>query len=189
MHVVHLMASPFVGGPERQVLGLARAMRPHRSTFLSFAERGLARPFLEKARADGFEAIELQANFPRIGACIDEVARLLKRLKADALLASCYKPDLIGWRAARKAGVPVVAIAHGWTGATLKVRFYEFLDAVAMRFMDAVACVSESMARRVRRAGVPGSKVEVIRNALDFAPFESLDAAARPSVLSFFKAP
>ena len=58
MNVVHLMASPFVGGPERQVLGLARALpAEYRTTFLSFAERGLARPFLERARADGFEEI------------------------------------------------------------------------------------------------------------------------------------
>jgi hypothetical protein len=43
MNIVHLMASPFVGGPERQVLGLARALSSdHRTTFLSFAERGLA---------------------------------------------------------------------------------------------------------------------------------------------------
>ena len=34
MLVVHLMASPFVGGPERQVLGLARNLSPDwRSAF------------------------------------------------------------------------------------------------------------------------------------------------------------
>ncbi|MEW6272913.1 MAG: hypothetical protein AB1689_26860, partial [Thermodesulfobacteriota bacterium] len=64
MNVVHLTASPFLGGPERQMLGLARALaadaapsaagtparspaagaaRPAavRSRFLSFYERGL----------------------------------------------------------------------------------------------------------------------------------------------------
>ena len=43
MNIVHLLASPFIGGPERQVLGLAQALPGEfRSTFLSFAERGLA---------------------------------------------------------------------------------------------------------------------------------------------------
>src|SRR5690348_10827193 len=119
MNIVHLLASPFVGGPERQVLGLAGALPPEcRTAFLSFAERGLARPFLDRARREGFEAVELRQNFPRLGRAVAEVARHLRRLDADVLCASGYKPDLVGWRAARRAGVPVVAIAHGWTGVT-----------------------------------------------------------------------
>ena len=65
MNVVHLMASPFFGGPERQALGLARALpAPFRTTFLSFAERGLCRPLLEEARRHGFEAVQLEHNAP-----------------------------------------------------------------------------------------------------------------------------
>src|SRR6516225_11143484 len=125
MHILHLMASPFVGGPERQVLGLARHLpAPFRTSFLSFAERGLARPFLEEARRHGFEAVELPHNVPRVLKCISDVARELRQRKADILCCSGYKPDLIGWRAARRTGIPVIAIAHGWTAATLRVRVY-----------------------------------------------------------------
>jgi glycosyltransferase involved in cell wall biosynthesis len=173
MNVVHLLASPFLGGPERQVLGLARAQAAtHRTTFLSFAERGLAGLFLQRARADGFDAIELRTNFPWVTAAIREVSEHLRRLRADVLLTSGYKPDVIGWRAARAAGVPVIGIAHGWTGATVKVRLYEMLDAWAMSWMDAVVCVSEATAERVRRAGVPAAKVAVIRNALDATAYD-----------------
>src|SRR3954466_15253420 len=103
MNIVHLMASPFLGGPERQALGLAQALPAgYRTSFLSFAERGHARPFLQRARADGFEAIELKENFPHLGRAIAEVAGELRRLKADVLCCSGYKPDLIGWRGARR---------------------------------------------------------------------------------------
>jgi glycosyltransferase involved in cell wall biosynthesis len=195
MHLVHLLASPFVGGPERQVLGLAGALPPEwRTTFLSFAERGLARPFLERARADGFEAVELAGNFPRLLAAAREVAGLLRELGADVLCTSGYKPDLVGWRAARLAGVPVVAIAHGWTGATVKVRLYEAADAVVMRWLDAVVCVSEAMAAKARAAGVPEWKLTVIRNAIDPSPYEHPEngpqhRACRRSVESFFERP
>src|SRR3954470_1401225 len=102
MHVVHLMASPFFGGPERQVLGLARHLpAPCRTSFLSFAEGGLARPFLSQVRRHGFRGVELQNNTPRFGACVREVAAELRRLGADLLCCSGYKPDLVGWRAAR----------------------------------------------------------------------------------------
>jgi glycosyltransferase involved in cell wall biosynthesis len=190
MNIVHLLASPFVGGPERQVLGLARALPgEYRTTFLSFAERGLARPFLERARADGFEAIELKENFPRLSRSIREVADHLRHLRADVLCCSGYKPDLIGWRSARRVGIPVVSIAHGWTGVTFKVRLYETADAFALRFMDAAVCVSEAMAQRVRAAGVPASKVAVIRNALDSSPYDHPDPHCRQRLMDFFRTP
>ena len=189
MNIVHLMASPFVGGPERQVLGLARALAAHRTTFVSFAERGLARPLLDRATAEGFGAVELASNFPRVGRAIREVADQLRTLRADVLCTSGYKPDLIGWRAARRAGIPVIAIAHGWTGATWRVRVYEWLDALAMRSADAVVCVSSATADRVRRAGVPAGRCVIIRNALDTTPYDTPRPEARRNVESLFATP
>jgi glycosyltransferase involved in cell wall biosynthesis len=190
MHIVHLMASPFVGGPERQVLGLARHLSPpYRTSFLSFAERGLALPFLEEARRAGFEATELHANAPRILACIREVADELRRRGADLVCTSGYKPDLIGWRAARRVGLPVVAVAHGWTNATIKVRVNELIDRLVLRWVDAVVCVSAAQARRVRRALVPWRKIVVIPNAVDAEAFAPPDPAYRTAVLKLFPTP
>ncbi|HVS38327.1 MAG TPA: glycosyltransferase, partial [Gemmataceae bacterium] len=187
MLVVHLMASPFVGGPERQVLGLARHMTADcRTVFLSFAERGLAEPFLAKAAGDGFQAIRLAENAPHFLRAAAEVADWLRTLGADLLCTSGYKPDLIGWLAARRVGVPVAAIAHGWTSATWKVRCYEQLDRWAMRRMDAVVCVSEGQAVKVRRAGVTPERAAVIRNAIDADAFPGADSAVRESLLALF---
>lgn len=190
MHIVHLLASPFVGGPERQVLGLARHLpASFRTSFLSFAERGLARPFLDEARRAGFEATELHHNAPRLAACVGEVADELRRRGADVLCVSGYKPDLVGWRAARRAGVPVVAIAHGWTAATLKVRCNELIDRVVLRWMDAVVCVSAAQAARVRRALVPQRKVVIIPNAIAAEAFAPPDPAYRSALLKLFPTP
>jgi glycosyltransferase involved in cell wall biosynthesis len=189
MNIVQLMASPFVGGPERQVLGLAGTLTAHRTTFLSFAEGGRARPLLDRASAEGFGAVELASNFPRVDRAIREVAHHLRTLRADILCTSGYKPDLIGWRAARRAGIPVVAIAHGWTGATWRVRVYEWLDAFAMKYVDAVVCVSSATADCVRRAGVPVSRSVIIRNALDTTPYDRACPEARHALESLFAKP
>ncbi|MBX3231499.1 MAG: glycosyltransferase [Labilithrix sp.] len=172
MTIVHLAASPFVGGPERQMLGLAAALRDtHRTVFLSYAERGLARPFLDRARELGFEAHALAYNAPEYLASIREVAGYLRRLGAKVLLCHGYKPDLLGGRAARRAGVPVVAVSHGWTGATWKVRLNDALDKVSLHAMDHVVCVSEGQARKVRAVGV--RRVTAIRNAVQIERFEA----------------
>ncbi len=187
MLVVHLMASPFLGGPERQVLGLARTLRPHFQTaFLSFAERGLSRPFLDQAADDGFQAVCLKENAPHFLRAAREIADWLRRLGADVLCCSGYKPDLIGWLAARRAGVPVMAIAHGWTAATAKVRFYEALDRRVMRRMDSVVCVSEAQGAKVRRAGVHAERAPVIRNAIHAESFGAPDPACREMLLGWF---
>jgi glycosyltransferase involved in cell wall biosynthesis len=187
MNIVHLLASPFVGGPERQVLGPASALpAPYRTAFLSFAEGGRARPFLAAARRLGCETVELRHNAPHIGRAAREVAEHLRRLRADVLCTSGYKPDLVGWRAARRAGVPVVAIAHGWTAATWKVRLYEALDRFVLRFFDAVVCVCAAQADRVRRAGVSAARAVVVRNAIDPGIFDKLDPHCRERVRALF---
>jgi glycosyltransferase involved in cell wall biosynthesis len=167
MNIVHLTASPFFGGPERQMLGLARHLPAEfRSHFLSFAERGLCRPFLQQLRKHGFHAEELKHNAPHFRAAIREVAQKLCQLQADVLCCHGYKADLLGWLAARRLGVPIVAISRGWTWATLKVRIYEGLDRLSLHRMDRVVCVSDGQAAKVRRVGVPQARVRVIRNAI-----------------------
>lgn len=190
MRIVQLMASPFVGGPERQVLGLATALSAdHETVLLSFSERGLCRPLLEQARHQGFEAIELIENAPRLHRAAREIANHLLRVGADVLCCNGYKPDVIGWRAARLAGVPVVAVSHGWTAATLKVRLNEAIDRLVLRCMDRVVCVSAAQAARVRRAGVHPDRIVVIRNAIDTKSFERPDPSYRAVMQSWFRQP
>src|SRR5206468_1530529 len=102
---------------------------------------------------------------------------LLRRLKADILCCHGYKPDVIGWRAARLAGIPVISVSHGWTAVTLKVRLYEALDRWVLRFMDMVVGVSAAQAEKVRRAGVPAERVTVIRNAVAAEAFATPEPA------------
>jgi glycosyltransferase involved in cell wall biosynthesis len=190
MIVTHLVASPFLGGPERQVLGLAAGLpRSYRTVFLSFSEGGRCRPFLNEARRTGFEAVELERNSRNPRAAVREVADYLRRLGADVLCCHGYKPDVLGWMAARRAGVPAVAVSRGWTAATLKVRLNETLDRFCLRRMDRVVCVSEGQAVKVRRAGVPPGCVVVIRNAIRAERFDRPEPAGRDRLQALFKPP
>jgi glycosyltransferase involved in cell wall biosynthesis len=178
--VVHLVASPFLGGIERQTVGLARYLSPrYRSVLLSFPERGLCRPFLDEAGRLGLAASALEYNAPHYRRATNELAGHLRRLRARVLCCHGYKPDVLGWLAGRRVGIPVVAIAHGWTAATLKVRLNEALDRLVLHGMDRVVCVSEGQAARVRRAGVPPRRIVVIRDAIEVERFD--DPAPTPA--------
>jgi glycosyltransferase involved in cell wall biosynthesis len=187
MNLIHLTASTMFGGPERQMLGLARALRPEdRTLFLSFAEGGNSEPFLAAARRDGFEAEALKNDTPRLNAAVNEVIDRVERFGADVLLCHGYKADLLGRLAARRCAVPVVAVSRGWTGESLKVRLYEAVDRLHLRWMDRVVCVSEAQADKVRRAGVPAERVRVILNAVDPRRFHPKNEASRDRLLRLF---
>jgi len=190
MLVAHLLASPFYGGPERQVLALANELRGrHDSLFLSFAEGGRAKAFLDEAKDCGFEAIELRENWPHIFRAGREVAEHLREHGANILCTSGYKPDILGLRAARLTGIPAVAIAHGWTGATWKVRLNELLDRWAMTKYDAVVGVSEMQSARVRRACVAAEKIVTIPNAVALNLANPRNAESRHELENLFDSP
>jgi glycosyltransferase involved in cell wall biosynthesis len=189
MLIAHLMASPFFGGPEYQMLGLARHLPGVTNIFLTFAEGGKSRALLEQVHKQGFQGVALRHNAPHVRKAAQEVAGHLRRLKADVLTCSGYKPDVVGWLAARQVDIPVVAVAHGWTAATLKVRCYEALDRLVMRWMDAVVCVSDAQGQRVKKAKVPDKKVVVIRNAVAADAFAEPDPAYGDRLRHFFTRP
>ncbi|HVS37575.1 MAG TPA: glycosyltransferase [Gemmataceae bacterium] len=190
MNIVHLTASTFYGGPERQILGLCRALADaDRSTVLTFSEGGRCGAFLAEARRQDVEAAELAHDSPRFRATVADIAAELERRKTDVLLCNGYKANLLGRLAARRVGVPAAAVSRGWTGENFRIRLYEAVDRLHLRCMDRVVCVSEAQARKVRRAGARPEHVRVIYNAVDPERFEEADPIYRAELLRYFGRP
>ncbi len=185
--IVQLRASPFFGGPERQMLELARESRDlFRWVFVSFQEEGRYQDFLDRTERAGFETHVLQHDWPRLLATYHELLALLKRLKPNLVCAHGYKSNLLGLLAARRLGIPIVSVSHGWTAETLAVRAYEVMDRRLLPRMDGVICVSQGQARKVLRTGVPEWKVQVIHNAVRLERFSQPDQAYREQLESMF---
>jgi glycosyltransferase involved in cell wall biosynthesis len=188
--IVHLTSSRFHGGPERQMLGLARALpTDHRSLFVSFAEGGSCRAFLDQVHAHGIRGVALMHDTPHILAARTELAGLLNDVGANVLCCHGYKANVVGRLAARRAGIPAVAVSRGWTADCLRVRCYEALDRLNLRWMDHVVCVSQAQAVKVRRVGVPAARITVIPNAIDSARFAAVDAEGRRQLQGLFPTP
>jgi glycosyltransferase involved in cell wall biosynthesis len=190
MVVVHLTASRFFGGPERQMIGLALSMPGgFRTILVSFSEDGSCEAFLNEARHCGIEARALQADTPHLLAARRELTGLLQRLKADVLCCHGYKANLVGRWAARAMGIPVVAVSRGWTGESWRVRLYEVIDRIGLRRLDRVVCVSRCQAEKVRQAGVPAERIVVIANAVATDRFSGRARDAGELLRGFFPGP
>lgn len=189
MNIVHLTDSPFFGGPERQMLGLAIHLpRRIRTTILCFRDHESAVPFIEQLTGAGVEARMLAHSNPRFLSIIADIVGELRALRADALVCHGYKADLLGWIAGHRVGIPVVSVSRGWTGHTWKVRLNEALDRLILQYMDRVVCVSEGQSAKVQRTAITPDRIRVIRNAIDPSRFNR-DSQGRATLRDLFRVP
>lgn len=188
--LIHLTASRFFGGPERQMLGLARRLRAdHHTAIASFSETGLCRDFLARVAAAGLRAIELQHDTPHLVRATNEVRQLIRNQRADAIFCHGYKAVLIGLLAARREGAAAIGVSRGYTAESRRVRLYEMVDRRAIRWMDRVVCVSEAQAETMRRAGVAPGKITVIPNSVDASRFGESSPGRRAELAARFPRP
>jgi glycosyltransferase involved in cell wall biosynthesis len=188
VHIAHITSSRFFGGPERQMLELAKELAPDvKSSFLSFSENGLCEGFLGQVRQAGFAELKLVNDTPHLLRAKSELTHKLSELKADVVCVHGYKAGLLGLYAARQLALPVIAISRGWTAESWKVRLYERLDRLALRHMDRVVCVSHGQAAKVRDTGVSPKKITVIHNAIRTERFQQApDPQFRERLLQLF---
>jgi len=77
---------------------------------------------------------------------------------------------------------PMLSTVHGWTSTTglTKMRVYEWLDALSLRFVDVVVLVNKGMLQNPKIARLSSKKMFVVDNGIPVAPpdtssFEPLD--------------
>jgi glycosyltransferase involved in cell wall biosynthesis len=161
LRILHLIASNFVGGPERQILHHAdNAASPSLEIWVGSFRTELAQgEILRRAQEMGLPTLELSSSRfdPRT---IFELAQLLRQKQITLVCSHGYKANLVAWAASRLAGCTHISFVRGWTAETWKVKLYECLDRLILRRADWVVCVSQALAeqagkkRRGRRAPI-----------------------------------
>jgi glycosyltransferase involved in cell wall biosynthesis len=123
--------------------------------------------FVARLREDRVETTEIRSGRRRYAREVRELTALLRDWRPDVVHTHVYHADIVGYVAARRAGVPVVATVHGLTGGSLKNRFYQWLDLQALKRVDGVVCVSSPLVARMHAAGIPRDRVHLVPNAHD----------------------
>ncbi len=176
---MHLRASNFVGGPEKQILEhFARLDRERfRPILVTYVAMGSIDPLGDEAVRRGFHTIRLPALSPLNPGAILHVARIIKQENVAILCTHGYKPNILGFFASKMCGVPAIAISRGWTWENPKIRFYEALDRRFLRYVNHIVAVSGGQQEKIIACGVPQEKVSVIHNAINLG---EIPAASEP---------
>ncbi|MCE1226583.1 MAG: glycosyltransferase [Geobacteraceae bacterium] len=166
--IMHLRASNFVGGPEKQILEHFGRLDPERFTpVLGTFVEGDSDPLGDAAVARGFQAVRMNARSPLNPASVYHLSHTLKQHKVDILCTHGYKPNILGCLATSFTRIPNIAISRGWTWESPKIRFYEALDRLFLKFSDHVVAVSNGQQQKIRACGVNPEKLSVIHNAIN----------------------
>jgi glycosyltransferase involved in cell wall biosynthesis len=169
VRILHLIATDFVGGPEKQILNhVLDASSSEREMWVgSFRDGPDRTAILKRAEELGLPALEIRRGKfdPR---AVLELVRSLQRQEISLLCSYGYKADILGWLASRLAGCPQIAFVRGWTAETWRVRQYERLDRFVLCRVDWVACVSRPQAEGLRSKREGRHPPIVIPNAVLF---------------------
>jgi len=154
IRILHLSASEFIGGPEKQILHHAADVNSPKCEMIvgSFRNGAKSPDILLRAKELGLRTIELPPGrfHPKP---IFELARFLREEAISIVCTHTYKANVSGYLATLMTGTPQVGFVRGWLAETWKVRQYERLDRMALARMSWVACVSKPQADylKVRR--------------------------------------
>ena len=167
LKVLHLISSSGFFGAESIVLTLGKNIRDAGfQSVIGALEDGRHNgniELVERAGKEGIETRTFKCNGRFDVGAIFRVKNYLVRERVSLLHTHNYKSDIIGAMAARLAGVPAVATAHGFTDMDASVSFYEKLDRMFLkRFFRRVVVVTEKMLPDLR----PEIK-RVIPNGID----------------------
>jgi glycosyltransferase involved in cell wall biosynthesis len=169
VNIMHLRASNFVGGPEKQILEhFARLDSARfRPVLGTFAEPGELDPLGDEAARRGMQTARVPQSSPLNPKAILHISRMLRRHNIGILCTHGYKPNVLGFFAARLCGIPTIAISRGWTWENRKIRVFEALDRRFLHYVDHVVAVSAGQEKKILDCGVPQGRVSVIHNAIN----------------------
>ncbi len=167
MKILHLISSNGLYGAERVVLNLAGDKNVDTVVGAVKNQHNPHLEIIDEAKRLGLKTAVFESSGRFDFKAISEVAKFICENKIDILHTHNYKSDIVGLLAARAAKSPIIATAHGFTGASRAVNFYESVDRfILKKFFCRVIVVNEDV--------FPGLlKKDIIANGIDLQMFNS----------------
>ena len=123
--------------------------------------------FYERATALGIKLHLIKQNFPIDPMLIPRAIKIKNQYNNNIIQTHGYKPNVIGFFLKLFLKIQWIGFAHGYTDDDRKMRIYNWIDSLALRYADKVVAVSGSTKKLLVKKGIKSSKIIIIRNAID----------------------
>jgi len=168
MKVMHVRATNFFGGPEKQIIEHLRLLQATevRPFLVSFYEKGRETELASRARALGVPVSSLPCLSAYDPMQLVRLRTLFSAERPELICSHDYRSTFISSIA--RAGLPARQIAF-WRGITRenpKVALYYKIESRLLGKMDHVVVVSREQQRLLISRGLPSRKVSLVPNAV-----------------------
>ncbi|HNX67993.1 MAG TPA: lipopolysaccharide heptosyltransferase II [Candidatus Omnitrophota bacterium] len=163
MKVLQLLPALELGGTERGVVDLAKAMKKEGHETVVISSGGALVAELQRT---GIPHYGLPVHQKSIAGLflVDEIVKIIERERVDVIHARSRVPGWLGWLASRKTGVPFMTTCHG----NYKVHPMSFV----MGWGKRVIVASHAIGRRmIDEFGVPPDRIRLIPRGVDLSQF------------------
>ena len=167
--VCHLIASNFLGGPEKQIVEHCCRLDPRRWRGIvgSFRENRDRVEVVDEARKKNITAFLIDTKWQFNPSGVRDLRRLLQHHGVDLLITHGYKSNLIGYLARARLSIPQVPYVRGYTGENWRIQRYEEIDRKLLRRFKRILSVSEGTRQRLGSYGIRMERISVVHNAVD----------------------
>lgn len=178
MNILHVRASNFYGGPERQLHFHAREAEgsAHRVIIASFLEEGEEPAFITRIREDGLPTHCFDVRSAYDTSQVRQIRRYLREQEIDILCSHDHRSTVLGWLAARNDPARWIAFSRGFTLTNAKVRLYQTAEKLLTRRAAHVVAVSEAQKQKLRKLFIKDEHITVARNAIDVETLRAVPA-------------
>ena len=111
-------------------------------------------------------SMTLTGDYLRLVRAVRMVLAILRLHKIDLLHTHGCFADVVGCIASRITRLPHIATSHGFINTEKKLRLYNRIDCLALRFSERIIAVSEGIRHDLVTTGVRPERVTVIPNAV-----------------------
>lgn len=179
---MHLIATNFYGGPEKQILEHLKRLNAEKYTAVlaSFCEKNGENELLDRAKSADIKTCEIRMTHALDFRALMILLKKLKRENIDLLCVHGYKSVIMGWYARKKLGIPVLVFSRGYTAEDRKVAFYEWLERQFLSKLDGIISVSKGQQKKLHAFGVKARKEWIVYNAVEI-PEQSLNDLSQSS--------
>lgn len=168
--VLQLRSSPFIGSPEKMIIGRCSATDGKQWEYCVgvFDEQlGGVNDFAAELNRLNVKTYKLHPLMLRCHMTIKILQRIVKENDIALICSNDYKTNFFALLLGKLCKLPIVAIFHGRTSADIKVRFYEKIDTFILKSFDRVVAVCDDAKKRLISKGIFSEKIRVIPNAVD----------------------
>jgi glycosyltransferase involved in cell wall biosynthesis len=182
VRVLHLIASNFYGGPEKQILQHLRLLESDKYSGLvcTFQENNNHNDLIAKAKSYNLDCCAIPMKSPLDIRALYHLYTEIKRRRIGLLCAHGYKSIVMANLVRKLLKVPTISFSRGYTAENTKIAFYEWLERCFVGKQDALIAVSQGQLDKLLALGVRPQKALVVHNAVSVQQANEVEIKSDP---------